>query len=59
MVQPDDIKDRVIRIKVVMDNDDQPIVTLEGKVIPIDDINQKLAEEVEAKNRNELYMEVE
>ena len=58
MVQPDDIKDRVIKIKVIMDKNQEPIVTLEGKTILIDEINQKLAEEVGSKRRNELYMDV-
>jgi biopolymer transport protein ExbD len=57
MTKMESIKDRVIRIKVRMENL-APVVRLEDRVIDIETIEQELSDTVGASSKTELYLDV-
>ncbi len=57
MVKPDDIKDRIIKVKMWMEGE-AALVTLEGKAVPMDGLEKELAEAVKATGRKDLFADV-
>ncbi len=57
MVKPDDIKDRVFKVKMWMEGE-TPRVQIEDKVVPMEDLEKELKEVVRSTGRKEMYVDV-
>lgn len=57
MPKAEDIKSRVIRMKVRME-EDKPVVRLEDRVVDVNDLDRELTEAVKASSKTELFLDV-
>jgi len=57
-INPQDVKDRIFRVKLAMDGDN-PVVTVEKKVIPIEQVSNEMRDVITRTGRREMLFDVD
>lgn len=57
-LKKDDVKDRIFKLKIYME-EEKPIIKIEERIVLVDDLDKEMKEVVRVTGRKEMYMDID